>query len=114
MPADRVDGTPLFGADGQRLGTLVDVVVYKPKGKIAYGVVAFGGVLGFGRRYRAIPWDLMAYDMGDQGLVTALSREDLVLAPDFDPFELGGWNDAAVRLALDKHYGPLGARPYWT
>ena len=114
MPADRVEGTPLFAADGERLGTLVDLVIYKPRGRIAYGVLAFGGMLGFGRRYRAIPWDLMAYDMGERGYVTSLSREDLVLAPEFDPFELDGWNDGPARLALYRHYGPLGAKPYWT
>src|SRR2546421_105655 len=51
----------LIGADvenprGDNLGDIKDIVLDPQTGQIAYAVLGFGGFLGMGEKYFAIPW----------------------------------------------------------
>ena len=112
--ARRSAGTPIFNSlTGEHIGELEDVALEPDTGRVAYGVVVFGGLLGLGRRHRAVPWDLLVYDLDFGGLTTELSTEELNLAPALDRAQLEAWTDSGEREALYAYYGAYGARPYW-
>ena len=62
IAADKVQGTPVSNAAGERIGSIENVMIDKPSGRVAYAVMSFGGVLGFGKSRYPLPWDLLEFD----------------------------------------------------
>ena len=58
IASDKVEGTPVRRSDGDRIGTIERVMIDKRSGKVAYAVMTFGGFLGIGEEYRALPWSV--------------------------------------------------------
>jgi hypothetical protein len=46
--SDKVEGTAVYGADNQKIGSIQRVMIDKLSGKVAYAVMSFGGFLGVG------------------------------------------------------------------
>src|SRR6476661_4633410 len=66
--SDKVEGTAVYGADEQRIGTIQRVMIDKISGKVAYAVTSFGGFLGIGEDYYPLPWSTLKYDTRLGGL----------------------------------------------
>jgi PRC-barrel domain protein len=49
--SDKVEGTPVYGRDDNKIGTIQRVMIDKISGKVAYAVMSFGGFLGMGEDY---------------------------------------------------------------
>lgn len=79
--ASRVNGTAVYGADGEKLGSVEDFVVGKVDGQVKYAIMGFGGVLGLGEEYHTLPWNQLTYDESKGGYVVNLTRERLQDAP---------------------------------
>ena len=62
ISASKVTGTNVYNTDGDHLGEIYDVMLDKRSGNIAYAVMSFGGFLGIGERYHALPWATLKYD----------------------------------------------------
>ena len=56
ISADKVQGTAVRNRAGERLGTIENIMIDKPSGRVAYAVIAFGGILGMGKDRRALPY----------------------------------------------------------
>jgi hypothetical protein len=52
IASDRVEGTPVRRADGEKIGTIQRLMIDKLSGSVAYAVLSFGGFLGMGLRFR--------------------------------------------------------------
>jgi hypothetical protein len=81
ITSDRVNGTTVFGPDGQQVGTIDHLVIDKVSGKITYAVMSFGGFLGMGQDYHPIPWAALKYDTTLGGYVTGITQDQLQAAP---------------------------------
>ena len=46
--SDKVEGTGVYGADGNKIGSIERVMIDKLSGKVSYAVLSFGGFLGIG------------------------------------------------------------------
>lgn len=46
--SDKVEGTAVYGADSQKIGSIERVMIDKLSGKVSYAVLSFGGFLGSG------------------------------------------------------------------
>lgn len=51
----RIKGADAQGTDGEKMGDVRDLVLVMDTGRIAYGIVSYGGLLGFGQRLTAVP-----------------------------------------------------------
>jgi len=60
--SDKVEGTAVYGANDERIGSVQRVMIDKISGKVAYAVVSFGGFLGIGEDYYPMPWSRLKYD----------------------------------------------------
>lgn len=49
--SDKVEGTAVYGANDERIGSVQRVMIDKRSGHVAYAVVSFGGFLGLGEDY---------------------------------------------------------------
>lgn len=108
--ADKVDGTAVYDASGERLGDIHDVMIDKVTGRVAYAVLSFGGFLGLGEKYHPPPWNALKYDTGLGGYVVHLSREQLEGAPAYDDSDEPAWGDRTYEKGIHDYYG---LPPYW-
>jgi sporulation protein YlmC with PRC-barrel domain len=108
--ADQVQGTNVYNRAGEKLGSVEDVMIDKPSGRIAYAVLTFGGFLGMGGRSYPLPWEKLTYDTNASGYVVDLDRQTLEGAPSYDDESAAGWNDRAWGQRVNDYYG---TRPMW-
>ena len=88
ISADKVIGTAVYNAAGDRLGTVDSIMLNKYSGRVAYAVMSFGGFLGIGERYHPLPWDVLTYDEEKGGYNIDLTPEKLRSAPSYSRDEL--------------------------
>ena len=62
ISSEKVDGTAVYGRDGDKLGTVHHLMIGKRDGKVRHAVVSYGGFLGMGEDYFPLPWDELTYD----------------------------------------------------
>ena len=91
---------------GEELGTLEHFMIDVAEGRIAYGVLARGGVLGLGARLFAVPWSALALD-GERGcFVLDVAAARMRTAPGFDSDHWPAMADPAFVRAVDAFYRP--------
>lgn len=81
IASDKVEGTAVYGRDGERLGSVRSFMVDKRSGRAEYAVMSFGGFLGIGEEYHLLPWDQLTYDTRLGGYSVDLDRAKLEGAP---------------------------------
>ncbi len=84
IAGQKVAGTDVFNTDLEKLGTIEDVMIDKPSGRIAYAVLSFGGFLGIGGKHHPLPWQTRRYDPALGGYVVDLDRRVLEGAPAYE------------------------------
>ncbi len=84
IASNKVEGTTVYGRDGERLGTIFNFMVDKFSGKVEYAVMRYGGFLGMGERYYPLPWKTLTYDTRAGGYRIDMRERDLERAPSFD------------------------------
>ncbi|MDB5662803.1 MAG: photosystem reaction center protein [Sphingomonas bacterium] len=77
----RIEGTPVFDKRAEKVGTVRSVMIDKRSGQVAYAVLSFGGVLGFGSRVYPLPWSMLTYDPEEHGYSLEIGRDDIDAAP---------------------------------
>ena len=83
ITASRVIGTAVYNTAGDRIGTIEDVMLEKTSNDIMFAVIGFGGFLGIGEKYHAIPWSVLDYDEDRGGYVVPFTKEQLKAAPSY-------------------------------
>lgn len=84
IASNKVEGTAVYGRNGERLGDIYNFMVDKKSGHVEYVVMSYGGFLGMGMRYYPLPWDMLTYDTREGGYRVELTERDLENAPSFD------------------------------
>lgn len=110
IQASRVIGTDVYNTEGKHIGSIEDVMLDKTSSNIMFAVIGFGGFLGIGEKYHAIPWSSLDYDPARGGYIVPFSKEQLEAAPVYDINDLAS-NDG--RSARDKSYDYYKVPPYW-
>jgi hypothetical protein len=110
IASDKVEGTAVYNRQGEHLGTVVNFMVDKATGRIAYAVMSFGGFLGMGESYHPLPWRVLTYDMGKGGFVIDLDSSRLKKAPTYKASAVPNWSDRTYGSRIDEYYGMT---PYW-
>ncbi len=84
ISSDKVDGTPVYSTDGDRLGHISHLMIGKRSGRVEYAVMSFGGFLGLGESYHPLPWDVLDYDTAQGGYVVNIDKDRLREAPRYE------------------------------
>lgn len=96
-------------ATGEDLGSIEDVVLDTDHNRIAYAVLSFGGFLGLGDKYFAVPWE--ALDVEDDDCCRLnVAKERLEAAEGFDKSNWPTFADRSWGRGIYTHYG---ISPYW-
>ena len=110
IASDRVEGTPVRRSNGDKIGTIERLMIYKLSGNVAYAVLSFGGFLGLGQKHLPIPWSRLSYDQELEAYKVDLSDEELKKAPSYEADKDFDWGDRSSEIVIHRFYG---ARPYW-
>ena len=110
ISADKVTGTTVYNRQGEKLGSVYDVMLNKRSGQVAYAIMSFGGFLGMGDKYFAIPWNAFHFDLAQKRAVLHLEKTRLENAPGFDKDMWPNLADQQWGAIIYKHYGYT---PYW-
>src|SRR5258705_10204593 len=93
--SDKVEGTPVYRPNGERVGTIQRVMIDKIGGQVAYAVMSFGGFMGIGEDYYPLPWRLLAYNPELGGYPGPFGGAQLKSCPQKRPHEARDWGDRA-------------------
>jgi PRC-barrel domain protein len=107
--SDKVEGTAVYGADGQKIGKIERVMLDKVSGKVAYAVLSFGGFMGMGEEYYPVPWSTLKYDTSLGGYRVNLTKDKLEKAPKYSSSTGWNWSRENDRRVYDYYR----ASPYW-
>ena len=75
ISSDKVEGTSVYNANGDKLGSIDDLMIDKYSGNVRYAVMEFGGFLGMGTDRYPLPWSMLKYDTGVEGYVVPVTPE---------------------------------------
>jgi sporulation protein YlmC with PRC-barrel domain len=102
-------GMEVKNGKGQDLGDIEDIVIDANKGNVAYGIVSFGGVLGVGEKYAAVPWSAM--ELRPAQRICHLNTDKKTLESiAFKPSE---WPNLANPSYARNIYARFDREPYW-
>ncbi|MBP2434037.1 hypothetical protein AB7M49_003724 [Bradyrhizobium elkanii] len=107
--SDKVEGTAVYGADQQKIGSIERVMIDKVSGKVAYAVLGYGGFLGIGDDHYPTPWSSLTYDTNLGGYRTNITKDQLDKAPRYTNDNDWSWNRANDQRVYDYYQ----ASPYW-
>ena len=110
MLASTLAGTEVVNREGEKLGTIDEIMLDVPMGRIAYAVLATGGFLGIGEKLFAIPWGALALDTENECFILDVSKERLEQAPGFDKDHWPSAADVTWATNVHKYYV---TPPYW-
>lgn len=104
IASNKVDGTSVYNAEGEKLGTIYNFMVDKESGQVEYAVLQFGGFLGIGSDYYPVPWAALEYDEDQDGYVIDIDKEALEKAPRYSPNEAPRFTPE-YGSEIDRAYG---------
>ena len=104
ISSDRVEGTDVYNPNGDKLGSIDDLMIDKISGQVRYAVMEFGGFLGIGTDRYPIPWNVLTYDTGFEGYVVPISQDQLEGAPRYSSEAVPEY-DEAYRTSINRYYG---------
>jgi len=74
-------GNPVRSSEGREIGKVRQLLINPEDGKVAYVVVARGGILGFSGDLIAIPWDDVKVGRDMEKVIIIVDKEILEKAP---------------------------------
>jgi sporulation protein YlmC with PRC-barrel domain len=104
ISSDKVEGTSVYNANGDKLGSIDDLMIDKRSGQVRYAVLEFGGFLGMGTDRYPLPWSMLKYDTKLDGYVVPVDKSQLEKAPRYSETETPLYSDEYGRKVYD-HYG---------
>lgn len=84
LTASSIMSNKVQNKKGDKLGDIKDIMIDITTGKIEYMVIEFGGFLGIGEKYFAVPFRLLTIDTVDEVYILDQDKETLENAPGFD------------------------------
>ena len=110
VPWSTIAGERVVNRERETLGTLEHVVIDACSGRIVYGVLSRGGVLGLGAKLFAVPWDALTRDVECGGFVLDVPLACVRDVPGFDRDRWPSTADARFACAAKEDMTPQHAR----
>ena len=110
LSAGSLTGTDICNDQDENLGDLKEIMLDAETGRIAYGVVSFGGFLGIGDKYFAVPWSAFHVDTDNKCLRLSIDKEAFDQGTGFDK---DNWPNMADRQWGQRVHDQYQQTPYW-
>jgi sporulation protein YlmC with PRC-barrel domain len=104
ISSKKVQGTTVYNPQGDKLGSIDDVVIDKLSGQVRYAALEFGGFFGLGAERYPLPWRKLSYSTALDGYVVPLTKAELDGAPNYPADKLPEYSEEYGRKVHD-YYG---------
>lgn len=105
MGADTLIGNDVYNQKGEDLGDIKEIMLDMRSGRVAYAVLSFGGFLGMGEKFFAVPWNALTLDTKNKRFVLKVEKDRLKQAPGFDKNKWPNMADQAWAEEIYSYYG---------
>ena len=105
-----VIGDSVVNRAGETLGKIEELMLDLEKGRVAYAVLSFGGVLGMGEKMYVVPFEALKLDGSREHFTLDIDQNRLKNAPGFDKNHPPQASDRTWGAEVYKFYG---IKPYW-
>jgi sporulation protein YlmC with PRC-barrel domain len=105
LSSSSISGTNIYNRQGESLGEVKELMVNMQSGQVEYVVVSFGGFLGIGDKYFAVPLEAFDVDTEDEKFILDANREKLENSPGFDKDNWPSTADNTFTNRVYNHYG---------
>jgi sporulation protein YlmC with PRC-barrel domain len=105
MSATSLIGDPVVNTQDEKVGDLKEIMLDVNSGRVAYGVLDFGGFLNMGNKLFAVPFDRFRVNEDDQKLVLNVEKETLKNAEGFDESNWPDTSNPDWERRIHSHYG---------
>ena len=110
MSASSLIGDKVTNHQNESLGKIEDLMIDMASGRVAYAVLSFGGVVGIGDKYFAVPWQALRLDAPNKQFILNATKERLKEAEGFDKNDWPAMSDPSWARATHSFYD---TPPYW-
>jgi hypothetical protein len=100
---NELQGVRVINGHFEKLGELREIIIDLRTGRVMYGVLAVGGVLGVKEKLHPIPWQALKLDCGWQCFVLDVAKERLRAAPEFEQDQWPALADAEWAAQVSGH-----------
>jgi sporulation protein YlmC with PRC-barrel domain len=104
LSASSLAGDSVRNAAGEDLGTIDEIMIDIPSGRVAYAVLSFGGFLGMGDKLFAVPWNALKVDEDEKCFILNVDRQTIEQAPGFDKDNWPDMSDSSFGSQLSTYY----------
>lgn len=105
LSSSSIVGTKVYNNNGDSLGDIKDLMIDPSDGHVNYAVLSFGGFLGIGDKYFAVPLEAFRIDQSNERFVLDVKKERLEKAPGFDK---DNWPNTADNTFTNQVYDFYG------
>ncbi len=105
LSASSLNGNGVKNAQGDDLGDIKDIMIDTDTGRVEYYILSFGGFLGIGEKYFAIPPQAISCDTEQECMILNIDKETLENAPGFDKDDWPNMAGPEFRNKIYSHYG---------
>ena len=112
MRAHEIRDIKVRNPQGENLGDISDVAIDRDSGCIAYAVLSYGGILGFGEKHFAIPWEAVRTSPGGKSAIVDADKQTLDNSTGFSRDRMPREADwSLVRTQSPAHTAPAPTGP---
>lgn len=114
LSATSIAGTKVKNLDGNNIGEIQDLMIDFQTRNVVYAVLSFGGFMGIGDKYFAIPVEALNFDSKEERIILDVDKKRLENAPGFDKDNWPMEASPEFVQSIYEHYGykPRAERPY--
>jgi sporulation protein YlmC with PRC-barrel domain len=105
MSASTLKGDKVVNRQNEDLGDIKDFMIDLDSGCVSYAVLSYGGILGMGDKYFAVPMQALSLDEDRKVFILDVSKDQIKNAPGFDK---DNWPDMADPDFMNKLHNFYG------
>ena len=105
LSASTISGDDVYNRQGEKLGSIKDLMMDIHSGRVCYAVLSFGGFLSLGEKLFAVPWSALTLDTENKRFILNVEADRLKNAPGFDKDQWPNMADASWAQSIHSYYG---------
>lgn len=109
MGANTLTGEDVYNMQDERLGDIKEFMLDMRTGRVAYAVLAVGGVFTIGEKLFAVPWTALKLDTENKRFVLDVAKDRFEAAPGFDSNDWPDMADGTWAENIRSYYGTVSA-----
>lgn len=112
ISAGTIKGETVQNLMNEDIGKIEDLMLDLHKGQIGYVVLSFGGFLGMGDKFFAVPWSALEVDTTNNVVRLDVSEERLEKMEGFDKDNWPDFADTSFLHLVNKNTSGIGRHTY--